>query len=544
MKRLRVLSLVALAALLVALPACTSQQKKSTRTTSAPVAQETDMSMESDSGDMGMDEPADTNMGGSGWNSTGMRMEGDTIVRSLAVPTGDMSTSTVMLEKRAPSEVTLGSEFDYTVMVRNLTNESLEDVAVMERIPGGMNIVSSDPAFSKTADGRYQWVMGDLAPNAPATIRIRGVATQLGEHKYCAEVTYNQLACVTTRVVEPNLTMTKTMTFADGSKDGLVCDPVVVRMTVVNTGTGSARNVVVRDNLPTGMVSETGQTSMQWDIGTLGAGEQRELTFNARANNTGDFTNTGEATADGGLNASASDSIVARRPALTIDKTGPDKTYQNKTVNYEITVRNTGNGVARDTVVEDMLPAGATYVSSDGGSLSGNTVIWNLGTLQPDESRTMSVSVKAGNQGTMRNVARANAYCAEAVSDEVLTEVVGIPEILLEVIDIDPPIPVGETVVYQITATNQGSAPGTNIVIACEMEDTMEFISAGGATSSSNSGMSVTFAPLPSLAPGAKATWTVTVRAVAAGDVRFKVQMDTDQIGRPVNETEATNFYN
>jgi uncharacterized repeat protein (TIGR01451 family) len=541
MKRLRVLSLVALAALLVALPACTSQQKKSTRTTSAPAAQETDMSMESDSdSSMDMEEPAYTDMGG----STGTRMEGDTIVRSLAVPTGDMSTSTVMLEKRAPAEVTLGSEFDYTVMVRNLTNESLEDVAVMERIPGGMNIVSSDPAFSKTADGRYQWVMGDLAPNAPATIRIRGVATQLGEHKYCAEVTYNQLACVTTRVVEPNLTMTKTMTFADGSKDGLVCDPVVVRMTVVNTGTGSARNVVVRDNLPTGMVSETGQTSMQWDIGTLGAGEQRELTFNARANNTGDFTNTGEATADGGLNASASDSIVARRPALTIDKTGPDKTYQNKTVTYEITVRNTGNGVARDTVVEDMLPAGATYLNSDGGSLSGNTVIWNLGTLQPDESRTMSVSVKAGNQGTMRNVARANAYCAEAVSDEVLTEVVGIPEILLEVIDIDPPIPVGETVVYQITATNQGSAPGTNIVISCEMEDTMEFVSAGGATSSSNSGMNVNFAALPSLAPGAKATWTVTVRAVAAGDVRFSVSMQTDQIGRPVKETEATNFYN
>ncbi|MEZ6197832.1 MAG: CARDB domain-containing protein [Planctomycetota bacterium] len=530
MKRLRVLSLVALAALLVALPACTSQQKKPMRSEPAPAAND---GMKMEEKPMAMD-----HMG-----HTGSWMEGDMMVRALAIPTGEISTSTVLIEKRAPAEVTLGSEFDYTLVVKNLTNESLEDVAVMERIPGGMNIVSSDPSFSKTSDGKYQWVLGNLEPGAPATIRVRGVATQLGDHTYCAEVTYNQLACVTTRVVEPNLTMTKTMTFADGSKDGLVCDPVVVTITVHNTGTGAARNVVVRDNLPTGMVSETGQASMQWDVGSLNAGESREIRFNARANSTGDHTNTAEATADAGLNASASDSIVARRPALTIDKTGPAKIYQNKTATYEITVRNTGNGVARDTIVEDVLPAGSTYVSSQGGNLQGNTVVWNLGALQPDESRTMSVVVRAG-ASNMRNVARATAYCAEAVSDEVLTEVVGIPEILLEVVDINPPIPVGETVVYEITATNQGSAPGTNIVITTELEDTMEFVEAGGATSHTASGMNVNFAALPSLAPGAKAVWTVRVRAKAAGDVRFKVSMQTDQIGRPVTETEATNFYN
>ena len=45
------------------------------------------------------------------------------------------------------------------------------------------------------------------------------------------------------------------------------------------------------------------------------------------------------------------------------------------------------------------------------------------------------------------------------------------------------------------------------------------------------------------MAPGEKATWTVTVKALKAGDVRFKTKMTSDQLGRPVEETEATNLY-
>ena len=51
------------------------------------------------------------------------------------------------------------------------------------------------------------------------------------------------------------------------------------------------------------------------------------------------------------------------------------------------------------------------------------------------------------------------------------------------------------------------------------------------------------FQPLATLAPKAKATWRVKVKSVGGGDVRFRVSMTSDQLGRPVEETEATNFY-
>jgi len=56
-------------------------------------------------------------------------------------------------------------------------------------------------------------------------------------------------------------------------------------------------------------------------------------------------------------------------------------------------------------------------------------------------------------------------------------------------------------------------------------------------------GSTITFAPLSTLAPKGKATWRVVVTAVKAGDSRFKTTMITNQLTRPVEETEATRVY-
>jgi len=71
----------------------------------------------------------------------------------------------------------------------------------------------------------------------------------------------------------------------------------------------------------------------------------------------------------------------------------------------------------------------------------------------------------------------------------------------------------------------------------------MKYVSSSGPTTASVTGNNVDFAPLLSLAPKAQAQWRVNIEAFSAGDVRFKVIMNSDQLGRPVEETEATTFY-
>ena len=71
----------------------------------------------------------------------------------------------------------------------------------------------------------------------------------------------------------------------------------------------------------------------------------------------------------------------------------------------------------------------------------------------------------------------------------------------------------------------------------------MKYISSSGATKEAFANGAVTFEPVDVLDPGEKVSWKIVVRATGVGDVRFKVTMNSDQLGRDVEETEATRFY-
>jgi uncharacterized repeat protein (TIGR01451 family) len=163
--------------------------------------------------------------------------------------------------------------------------------------------------------------------------------------------------------------------------------------------------------------------------------------------------------------------------------------------------------------------------------------------MEPGAERTVTVSVRSTAVGSSRNVAKVQAFCADAMV-EAMHEVEGVPAILLEVVDEPDPIELGGTVTYTITVTNQGMVVGTNIKVNATIQAEGEFVSAAGVTNGSNSGKNVSFEPYASLAPGARISWTVVVKANAAGDTRFTVEMTSAELtGAPVMETEATRFY-
>jgi len=229
-------------------------------------------------------------------------------------------------------------------------------------------------------------------------------------------------------------------------------------------------------------------------------------------------------------------------PMVEITKRCPNLRYLGRDATFEIVVSNKGNAAANNVVVTDMLPPNAQFVNADGGGQrQGDRVVWNVGTLDAGKMMTFHVTVKCNQIGTVRNTARV-AYCvvAEAACE---VPVRGIPAMLLECVDSPDPVEVGAETTYTIYAANQGSQTATNIVIECIIPPELEFISAGGATAGSHSGKTVRFAPLPSLAPKSRATYTVTARGIKSGDSRFAVAMTSDQLTTPVNETESTNVY-
>jgi len=467
-------------------------------------------------------------------------MDDKLVCGRLIWPTGDVKTSSVLVEKCAPRYVQIGMGFDFNIKVTNLTSTTLKNVVVTDKVASSFKVSKTTPEARSMGEVLI-WQLGDLEPRATRTIVLSGTPTAPGKLENCITVTHDLDTCVAVDVIAPKLALTKT-----APAEALKCDTIPVKFVVTNSGVGAARDVRIVDNLPEGMTTTDGKSNVTIDVGTLAAGQTQEYTVNTKVANPGRFVNTAKVSAFGGLTADSTTTTVVKMPVLEISKQGPAMRFVGRPIEYIIVVTNKGDGDARDTVLEDPIPAGTRSIkASDNASIADGKIVWQLGTLKPGESRKVTAEVVGTAIGTVTNTAAVRAYCAAPAQASARTDVKGIPAILLECIDIQDPVEVGANVTYVITVTNQGSMTGTGITIKCTLEDSMQYVSADGPTKTAvdASGKILTMEPLPSLAAGAKAEWKVTVKALKSSDARFRIVMNSDQIDRNVEETEATNFY-
>jgi uncharacterized repeat protein (TIGR01451 family) len=442
----------------------------------------------------------------------------------------------IQLDKVMPQEVELNRLFDYTIKVTNLTDKILINILVTEEIPRNFRFAGSNPT-ARQEPGKLVWEIDSLGPKVSQQITVTGVATEIDDLKHSTIVTHAMRAQSNVRVVQPNLQLTLT-----APSDVLLCDPIPVEYIVSNIGTGSAQDVKIVSALPPGLQTSDGKSELVLDAGTLSAGQVRQLSAELRATGKGVFVNKAVASSATGLKTESAGAIITvRQPVLAITKSGPEKQYVGRSLTYEVTVANTGDGIAKDVILDDTIPAGVTSIEATAGAnFSGSKLIWELGTLAPRTSKNVRVSYTPTQPCLLTNNTTANAYCAESVTTSMKTLIAGIAATRLEVIDLEDPLEVGNQTTYVITVSNEGSAPDTNIRIVCNLEDKIQYVSSGGETSGSIMGNTVSFTPLRTLAPKARATWRVVVKGIRPGDVRFRVTMYTDQLVRPVEETEAT----
>ncbi len=458
-------------------------------------------------------------------------------VLSMTYPRPDYGI--LKVEKAMPKEVRFNKPFAYVIKVTNLTDMMLTDVTITETLSKEFEFKGSEPT-TMNHDNKLVWEIDSLGPKANKSIRISGVATGGAQLEHCTAVTHTMRDCAVVKVVEPTLELAKI-----APSEALLCEPIPIEFIVTNTGTGAAQNVQIIDTLPAGMQTADGKGKIVLDAGTLAAGESRRFAIKLRATKTGAYVNKAVATSAVGLQAESEATLTnVRQPILTITKSGPKRQYLGRSITYEITVLNQGDGPARETMIEDIIPPGMTSIEATAGAQSaGSKLVWELGTLEPNTSKTVRVSYMPTKEGDVMATATATAYCAETVSDSTKTSVKGIAAARLEVIDLQDPVEVGDTTTYLITVSNQGSAADTNIRISCALDDKLQYVSSAGATAGSIMGKTVSFAPLRNLDPKSKAAWRVVVRGAKAGDVRLRVVMHTDQLALPIEHTEATHIY-
>ncbi|MEM6822565.1 MAG: hypothetical protein AAF558_11565 [Verrucomicrobiota bacterium] len=458
---------------------------------------------------------------------------------SAAYPTGSLATSVIRLDKIVPKQALANKEFAFQFIITNLTSNELRNVVIIDDVPKGFRVISSNPQAT-VANGIAKWVVPAIGPNGKFTINAKGSSPTVGKISSCGSVRYDDYVCATTEIVDPGL---KAAVTAPAKAN--LCSTIPLVYTATNTGSVKLTNVFIDGGKTSELVALDGTRGGSMRIGDLMPGESKQIRVNAKATKNGRNDTIIRAVSDQITSQEASAVTMVESPQLRIGVTSPSSVIQGRSITYEITVSNTGQGTAEQVNVSSPIPAGTTFLSASNGGVAGaGGVTWPAVRLPAGSSTKLQVRVRPSSTSSVRADATASTECAQPASAFANTSVKGVAAILLEVVDNPDPIEVGDTTTYTITVTNQGSANGTNIRVSCAIESALTYVSTAGATKGTASGNAVTFAPLPSLAPKATATWTVRVKGQTASDTRFKVSMLSDQLGnRPVEETEATKIY-
>lgn len=383
----------------------------------------------------------------------------------------------LQIDKTMPQEVRLNQPFAYMIKVTNLTDMMITDITVAETLSEEFTFKGAEPTATSTEGNKLTWDIDSIGPKGSRSIKVTGVAMNTQRLEHCTTVTHTIRDCAVVQVVQPTLELAVTV-----PTEALLCEPIPLEFRITNTGTGSAQSVQITDVLPAGIQTADGKDRVLLDVGNLMAGESRQFSVKLRATRIGAYNNKATAASATGIKAESQPTMInVRQPILTIAKSGPQRQYLNRPISYEITVFNKGDGPARDTMLEDIIPPGVTSIEATAGAqFSASKLMWELGTLEPNTSKKVHVSYVSTKEGELPATATVSATCADTVSDSTRTIVTGIATARLDLIDVEDPVEVGTATTYVVTVSNEGSAPDRNIRVTCVLDERLQYVSCAG----------------------------------------------------------------
>lgn len=355
----------------------------------------------------------------------------------------------VSVLKTAPATAVAGTEFDYTLTVRNDGPSAAENVRLADDVPAGVTIltvsgsggatcaagVPGNPAqpttcsYGTLASGQQRTMTIHVRVN-PGTLGVLHNDARATSDTFDPDTADNLAHTETEVLTSANLGVTKT-----DSPDPVVAGTAIAyAIRVSNAGPSVARNVAIVDALPgyvmfgsatiqhgsgtcTYVVGNPNEVRCQ--LGDLAAGDYVDViiagTVKSAApsgvnlvNNVTVSSTTPDAAP--GNNTAQATSTVTTKADLRLTHTSDALVYKpSTTIHYTITVTNDGPSDAVNVVIKDVLPPAkyGSYVSNDGGcQISGQTLTCPGVTMPGGTTRIVLVKFFVqGSKGTIQATA-------------------------------------------------------------------------------------------------------------------------------------------
>ncbi len=481
--------------------------------------------------------------------NTAQRMASPSAKTSIGGTDSDMLSSQkapqLTTTVSGPRKIQIGQPSKFHVALSNVGAVEARDVLVSVSLPPWAELASKTPSTGATrlsADGSdsrtLEWQIQQMGANSSQQLELEIVPRENKPIELAVRWTVaSALSRVVVEVQEAKLMLT-----IAGPDQVLYGDTQVYEMTVSNPGTGPAENVVI-NLFP---LDGGANPAASHPIGTLKAGESKNLEIELTAAEAGSLAVKAAAVAEAGLRFDAEKNVTVLRPSLVVKVVAPKAQYAGTVTTYQVRVSNPGTAEARNVAVTAALPVGAKFLSgSNGSQLSeiDGKVSWNIAGLKAGEERVLNLSCELTSPGQNRLQIAGRGDLDLADETTAVTEVITMADLKLEVTDPLGPVAIGSEAVYEIRISNRGSKSAEAVQVSSFFSTGVEPVRVEGLQHTIGNDGQVMFQPIASIAAGSEVVLTIRAKAGRAGSHVFRAEVQCASIDVKLSAEETTHFY-
>jgi uncharacterized repeat protein (TIGR01451 family) len=424
---------------------------------------------------------------GQTWCVISSAVEGDTYVTAYAPEISNWDHNRVVVTKHwvdaewvlpPPGVARAGSERVFTTNVfRHTDRKPLANYRVRYRILDG------PPAIFLPSRTQEAVTISDLSGNASVT--LAQVAPQAGVNRIAIEIVRPPDPCSPSGagiIIGRGETAMEWQAPAVGlTISGPPSIPVTQELpytiAVANTGKVETQALTVRSTVPEGLQYVRSEppalvegSQLTWTLGAMQGGQSVNIQAVFRALRVGTVTACATVTTVEGLRAEHCTTTQITAPQLKVVKVGPATGVVGMPITYQITVSNPGTGPANNVLLSDAFDAGLEHESR------ANPVILRLGTLAPNETRTIPLVLVPRQTGRLVN--RVTATADGNLRDQA-EHPVTVQQARLTLTQTGPAASfVDRPVTLDLHVANPGDVALTNVVVRDQLPPELALVSA------------------------------------------------------------------